>query len=80
MSRQGNVTEPTLTEILRAIEAAHPGWHVWKSDGGMLWATTVTHSPYGQAGAGYTVDAGSPECLARKIAEADHQCQSGAAA
>jgi hypothetical protein len=32
----------TLTEERHAIEARHPGWHVWTSDAGKTWATKVS--------------------------------------
>jgi hypothetical protein len=65
--------EPTLTEECQAVEHEFPGWHVWHSDAGEIYATHVRTPRQMEAleswtllwaGAGVTVFAHSP-ALAR---------------
>lgn len=63
--------EPGLRAELRAVEAANTRhhWHCWLSDSGCIWAT----SPHCEdAGSGTTVSGGSPQAIAREIAEVEH--------
>jgi len=60
----------TLTQAEHAIEAAHPGWHVWHSrDGentGREYATTTTSD---MGGSGTTLDAPSVERIEEAIGQ-----------
>jgi hypothetical protein len=69
--------EPGLRAELRAIESGQPHhWHCWISSDGHLWATCL-HNTCG--GSGTTVgSAGSPEGIARAIAEVEHEWQAAA--
>lgn len=71
-------TGPTLTEELQAVEANHPGWHVWKSDGGRIWATTAEN--HYANGSGTTLDAPTPEAMHREIAVQVHEWEAWCAA
>jgi len=64
----------TLTEAEHAIEAAHPGWHVWHSrDGhqvGSIYATTTV--PGAPDGSGTTLAAPSVERIEQVIGQWEH--------
>jgi hypothetical protein len=57
-------------EALRAVEREFPGWHLYLSDEGMVWAVTCT-CPYG--GCGMTLDARTPEGMWQEIAAEEHR-------
>jgi hypothetical protein len=63
-------SEPGLRAELRAIEHAHPHWHVWLSDEGRVWAVCL-HLPFRSSG-GVTVDGSTPEQIGREIAVVEH--------
>jgi hypothetical protein len=58
-------TAPTLTDELRAIERKHPGWHLFLSDAGNVWAVTARAH---DGGSGTTLDARTPAGMDREIA------------
>jgi hypothetical protein len=64
---------------LRAIEREFPGWHLFPSDAGRIWAVT-THTHAG--GSGTTLDAETPALARQQIAEQEHlwHCTCGTAA
>lgn len=71
-------TAPVSLE-LRAIEREFPGWHLFASDAGTIWAvTTENHA----GGSGTTLDAPSPALMRHEIAEQQHRwhCTCGSAA
>ena len=72
----------SLTEAEHAIEAAHPGWHVWHSkDGegvGRIYATTTATD--GADSSGTTVDAPSVERIEEVIGEWEYQHERSVAA
>lgn len=53
-----------LHDAMHAIEEAHPGWHIYHSDTGRIWATDVHLGP---KGGGQTVDADSVETIEHSI-------------
>ena len=64
---------------LRAIEREFPGWHLFLSDAGNVWAaTTENHG----GGSGTTLDAPTPALMRHEIAQQRHrwQCTCGSAA
>jgi hypothetical protein len=61
---------PGLRAELAAVEHDNPGWHCWKSDTGVMHATTCT-CPLG--GSGTTVEARNPGELRRVIAAQVHE-------
>lgn len=56
----------TLRDAEHAVEAAHPGWHVWHTTSGILWATHVTGP------GGVTLDAPTAEQMDHEIAVWEH--------
>jgi hypothetical protein len=69
-------TGPTLTEEMRAVQKQHPGWHVWKSSAGRIWAATAENHT---GGSGTTLDAPTPEAMHREIAVQVHEWEACAA-
>lgn len=60
----------SLPEAEHAIEAAHPGWHVWHShDGDMFGRICATCTASVLGGSGTTLDAPSVETIERAIGE-----------
>lgn len=60
-------TAPTLTDELRAIERKHPGWHLYVSDAGNIWAVTTQAHDLG--GSGTTLgEVRTPAAMEREIA------------
>jgi len=59
----------TLTEECKAIERACPGWHVWRSDEGKVYATRVSH---GTLGCGVTIPCHGIGRAPHEIAEYEH--------
>jgi hypothetical protein len=55
----------TLSDELRAIEHEHPGWHLFTSDSGDVWAVTTENH---DGGSGTTLEAPSPQAMRREIA------------
>jgi hypothetical protein len=57
-------------EQLAKLEAEFPGWHIWRSDAGRLWATrtgaVLRRQPLG-AGRVMTVDADDPGALRSQL-------------
>lgn len=64
----------TLTQAEHAIEAAHPGWHVWHSrdgaDVGFEYATTTESD---LDGSGTTLSAPSVERIEEAIGQWEHE-------
>ncbi len=56
----------SLSEAMRAVEHECPGWHLFTSDAGNIWAVT-TANPDNKAG-GFTLTAPTPEAMRREIA------------
>lgn len=63
---------PSLHAEVRAIAEANPGWHIWMSDTGSWWATTL-YCPAYRDGCGTTIEGGTPEGLRREIAAIEHE-------
>ena len=63
------LTEQTLSEELAAVQS-DTGWHCWRSDAGVMHATTC-RCPLG--GSGTTVEAPTPELLRHAIAAQVHE-------
>jgi hypothetical protein len=57
---------PTLSEELAAVQADNPGWHCWRSDAGVMHATTCKCAT--PEGSGTTVEAPTPDLLRYAIA------------
>lgn len=60
----------SLREAEQAVQAAHPGWHVWHSSGGTIWATSKACA---HDGSGTTLDAPTPEAMDHVIARWEHR-------
>jgi hypothetical protein len=70
----------TLTEAEHAIEAAHPGWHVWHSRDGENTGREYATAPVSDlGGSGTTLDAPSVERIEQVIGawEWHHGCAPG---
>lgn len=68
------ITSGSLSTELRAVEHDYPGWHLFTSDTGRIWAaTTENHA----GGSGTTLDAPSPDLMRHAIAEQQHQWMCG---
>ena len=64
------ITGPGLRAELRAVERDCPGWHLFTSDAGNIWAaTTENHA----GGSGTTLDAPTPHRMRYKIAAQVHE-------
>lgn len=59
------ITGPSLSDEMRAVEAEFPGWHLFTSNTGRIWACTCKNC-YG--GSGSTLDAQTPQEMRRVIA------------
>ena len=60
----------SLTDAEHAIEAAHPGWHVWHSvDGSHLGRICATCTASALGGSGTTLDAPSVETIEHAIGQ-----------
>jgi hypothetical protein len=64
------ITRGGLREELRDVEHDYPGWHLFTSDAGTVWAaTTENHA----GGSGTTLDAPTPDGMRHEIACQIHQ-------
>ena len=67
----------SLTDAERAIEDAHPGWHVWHSrDGkspGRIYATSTATDPEASLACATTLDAPSVERIEEAIGKWEHE-------
>jgi hypothetical protein len=69
----------SLHAELQAVEQEFPGWHLFASDTGQIWAvTTENHA----GGSGTTLEAPSPALMRHEIAGQQHRwhCTCGSAA
>lgn len=73
------LTDGSLTAELRAVEQEYPGWHLFTSDTGRIWAVT-TENHEGHSGSGTTLDAETPAGMRREIAAQVREWGCGAAA
>ena len=54
-----------LSDELRAVEQDFPGWHLYPSDAGRIWASTTENH---DGGSGTTLDANTPQAMRYEIA------------
>lgn len=66
------ITGHRLCDELHAVEDDYPGWHVWKSSAGRIWAATPENHT---GGSGTTLDAPTPDLMRHAIAEQVHAWQ-----
>ena len=63
-------TGPSLSDEMRAVEREFPGWHLFASDAGRIWACTNKNCG---GGCGTTLDAETPQEMRRVIAQQIHE-------
>jgi hypothetical protein len=65
-----------LPTDLAQLSSGYPGWHIWRSQAGRWWATRlgkVAWDTHHDPDFAMTIDADTPEGLAKQLARQNHQ-------